>query len=141
MRLVFRTVLVLAVIAMGTYVLGYWSFDQVKVGSWRSATPAAGPGGTNTARDRMGQLDARAGKAAQEVGDYVSDAGLTAKIKAKMALDDSVRARTIDVSTTGGVVTLAGTVGSAAERDRAVRLARDTKGIKQVVDHLNVLLP
>ena len=57
-----------------------------------------------------------------------------------MALDDSVRARRIDVSTTDGVVTLAGTVGSAAERVQAVRLARDTKGITQVVDHLKVLV-
>jgi hyperosmotically inducible protein len=141
MRLVFGTVLVLAVVAMGTYMLGYWSFNQVTVGPSRSATPAAAPSSTSTARDRMGQLDAQAGKAAQEVGDFMSDAGLTAKIKAKMALDDSVRARTIDVSTTDGVVTLAGTVGSAAEHDRAVQLARDTKGIKRVVDHLNVLLP
>jgi hyperosmotically inducible protein len=58
-----------------------------------------------------------------------------------MALDDSVRARTIDVSTTDGVVTLAGTVRSAAEHDRAVRLARETNGVKQVVDRLNVVLP
>jgi hyperosmotically inducible periplasmic protein len=139
MRLVFGTVLVLAVVAMGTYLLGYWSVDQITVGSWRS--PAAGPVGTSTPRDRMGQLEAQAGKGAKQVGEYVSDAGLTAKIKAKMALDDSVRARTIEVSTTDGVVTLAGTVGSAVEHDRAIGLARETKGIKQVVDHLNVVLP
>jgi osmotically-inducible protein OsmY len=36
-------------------------------------------------------------------------------------------------------VTLAGTVGSAAEHDQAVRLARDTKGIKRVVDRLSVV--
>ena len=141
MRFLFRVVLVLAVVALGTYVLGYWSFDQVRMGSWRGTAPVAGPISPSTARDRMGQIDAQAGKAAQQVGEYVSDAGLTAKIKAKMALDDSVRARTIDVSTTDGVVTLAGTVGSSAERDQAIRLARDTKGIKQVVNHLTVLLP
>jgi len=141
MRLVFGTVLVLAIVAIGTYLLGYWSFNQVTVGSWRSATPAAGPVGTSTVRDRMGQLDAQAGKTAQKVGDFVSDAALTAKIKSKMALDDGVRARTIDVSTTDGVVTLTGTVGSAAEHDRAVRLARETNGIKQVVDRLKVVLP
>jgi hyperosmotically inducible protein len=103
--------------------------------------PVVGTAGTSTAGERMGQLEAQAGKGAQEVGEYVSDAGLTAKIKAKMALDDNVRARTIEVSTTDGVVTLAGTVGSAVERDRAVGLARETKGIKRVVDHLNVVLP
>jgi osmotically-inducible protein OsmY len=45
------------------------------------------------------------------------------------------------VSTTDGVVTLLGTIGSTAEHDRVVRLARETKGIKQVVDRLSVLLP
>jgi osmotically-inducible protein OsmY len=140
MKLVFVTVLVLVIVAMGTYVLGYWSINQVTVGSWRSPTPAAGPVSTSTARDRLDRLDAQAGKAAQTVGDLVSDSGLTAKIKSKMALDDVVRARTIDVSTTDGVVTLAGTVRSVAERDQALRLARDTKGIKQVVDRLSILL-
>jgi osmotically-inducible protein OsmY len=141
MRGVFGTVLVLAIVAMGTYLLGYWSFNQAPAGSWRSAAPATGPVSPSTARDRINQLDAEAGNAAQKVGNFVSDAGLTAKIKAKMALDESVRARTIDVSTADGVVTLAGTVGSAAERDQAVRLGRDTKGIKRVVDRLDVARP
>ena len=141
MRRVFRVVLVLAIVAMGTYLLGYWSLDQVMTGSWRNAAPAAGPPGTGTARERIGQLDARAAKAAHTVGDFVSDASLTAKIKAKMTLDDTMHARTVDVSTTDGIVTLAGTVGSGVERDRAVRLARETKGIKQVGDHINVLQP
>ncbi len=140
MKFVMVTVLVLVVVAMGTYVLGYWSFNPVTVGSSRNVAPVAGPASTSTARDRMDQLDAQAGKAAQKVSDFVSDAGLTAKIKSKMALDEIVRARSIDVSTTDGVVTLAGTVRSVAERDQALRLARDTKGIKQVVDRLSVLL-
>ena len=140
MKFVMVTVLVLVVVAMGTYVLGYWSFNPVTVGSSRNVAPVAGPASTSTARDRMDQLDAQAGKAAQKVSDFVSDAGLTAKIKSKMALDEVVRARSIDVSTTDGVVTLPGTVRSVAERDQALRLARDTKGIKQVVDRLSVLL-
>ena len=142
MRLLFGMVLILALVAIGTYLLGYWSLNQVGVNSWRVATtPAPGPVSTDTTRDRMGQLDAQAGKAANKVADFLSDAELTTKIRSKMALDDNVRARTIGVSTTDGVVTLAGTVGSGIEHDQAVRLARDTKGITQVVDHLNVLLP
>ena len=145
MRLLFRAVLVLALVAIGTYMLGYWSFDHVTLNSWRvTTTPKSGPAGppsTTTGRDRMAQVDAQAGKAAREVADFLSDAELTTKIRSKMALDDSVRARTIDLSTTDGVVTLAGTVGSAGEHDQAVRLARDTKGVKRVVDHLTVVLP
>jgi hyperosmotically inducible protein len=130
-------VVVLALVAIVTYLLGYWSFDQIRVTSWRAATtPASGPSGTGSASARVGQLEAQAGKAATKAGDFLSDAELTTKIRSKMALDDTVRMRTIDVSTTGGVVTLAGTVGSAAEHAQAVRLARDTKGVTQVVDHL-----
>jgi len=139
MRFLFKTVLVLALVAIGTYLLGYQSLDQVP---WRvTSTPTSGPTSTGTGRDRMAQVDAQAGKAAHTVSEFLSDAELTAKIRSKMALDDIVRARTIDVSTTGGIVTLKGTVGSATEHDQAMRLARDTKGIKEVVDHLKVLLP
>jgi len=142
MRFLFKTVLVLALVAIGTYLLGYWSLDQVTGNPWRVAsTRTSGPTSTGTGRDRMARVDAQAGKAAHTVSEFLSDAELTAKIRSKMALDDIVRARTIDVSTTGGIVTLKGTVGSATEHDQAMRLARDTKGIKEVVDHLKVLLP
>ena len=139
MRLVFRAVLMLAILAMGAYLLGFWSPDEVMMGRWLRAMPTTGAVDTGTVRDRLDQLDERTGRVVQKVDAFVSDAGLSGKIKSKMALDDTVRARRIDVSTTDGVVTLAGTVGSAAEHDRAVRLARDTKGITQVVDHLIVL--
>lgn len=94
MRFLFRAILVLALVAIGTYMLGYWSLDQVNVNSWRvTTTPKSGPASPSTGRARMAQLDAQAGKAANTVSDYLSDAELTAKIRSKMALDDSVRAR------------------------------------------------
>jgi osmotically-inducible protein OsmY len=65
-------------------------------------------------------------------------AALTTKIKAKMALDDSVRARAIDVSVRGSTVTLNGTVRSAGERERAVALTRETAGVTRVIDRLEV---
>ena len=46
-----------------------------------------------------------------------------------MALDDSVKARAINVTTHGTTVTLSGTVDSNAERDRAMALARETDGV------------
>jgi osmotically-inducible protein OsmY len=68
----------------------------------------------------------------------VTAAALTSKIKAKMALDDAVKASDIDVDTEGSVVTLTGDVGSADERRRAVRIATETAGVTKVVNHLNV---
>jgi hyperosmotically inducible protein len=44
----------------------------------------------------------------------------------------------IDVDTQSGVVTLSGTVKSAAEKEEAVRLARDTAGVKSVNDMIKV---
>ena len=67
-----------------------------------------------------------------------SAAALTSKIKAKMALDDVVKASDIDVDTEGSVVTLTGDVGSADERRRAVRIATETAAVTKVVDHLKV---
>ena len=55
-----------------------------------------------------------------------------------MLLDDSIRARTIDVTTNDAIVTIGGTVGSVDEHDRAVRLARQTAGVARVVDPLRV---
>ena len=65
-------------------------------------------------------------------------AEISSKIKAKMVLDDYVKARSIDVSTKNGTVTLRGVVRSVDEHDRALALARETVGVTQVVDELRV---
>jgi osmotically-inducible protein OsmY len=44
----------------------------------------------------------------------------------------------IHVATSNAVVTLSGKVASAAERDRALQLARETDGVKSVTDQLQV---
>ena len=66
----------------------------------------------------------------------VGSAALTSKIKAKMALDDLVKASDINVDTDGSVVTLTGTVASKDEQRRAVRIATETAGVTKVVNHL-----
>ena len=70
--------------------------------------------------------------------DAVSSASLTPKIKAKMALDDLVKASDINVDTDGSVVTLTGTVASNDEQRRALRIATETAGVTKVVNHLRV---
>jgi hyperosmotically inducible protein len=92
---------------------------------------------------------ARAREAGAEIGETVavgadeakrvaSEASLSAKIKAKMALDDRVSASAIDVDTDGSVVTLSGRVSSDEERQRAVRLAKETDGVSSVRDELTI---
>ena len=139
MRLVFRTLVILAVLALGAYLFGFWSPGNAGPSFSRSVAPVAGPIDTGSARGRLNQLEDGAGRVAGDIGVFMSDSEVSGKIKSKMALDELVRARTITVSTTDGVVTLDGTVRSVAEHDQAVRLAKDTAGAKSVVDRLVVV--
>lgn len=66
------------------------------------------------------------------------DLWITTKVQAKYFMDDEVRGRSIDVDTQGGVVTLRGTVDSYAARRQAVALARNTEGVREVRDELQV---
>jgi hyperosmotically inducible protein len=76
--------------------------------------------------------------AANEARRALTDGQVTAKIKAKMALDDTVKALDVDVDTRGSTVTVTGMVDSAAQRERVLQLARETAGVTTVVDRLRV---
>jgi hypothetical protein len=67
-----------------------------------------------------------------------TDTDVTASIKAKLAQDDLVKAHDINVTTRDQVVTLSGDVESLVAKQRAVQLARDTRGVDRVVDNLRV---
>lgn len=67
-----------------------------------------------------------------------SDAGITTKVKTKLATDNTVKASQVDVDTKDRVVTLSGNVDSDAAKTRAVEIARQTTGVKDVVDNLSV---
>ena len=103
-----------------------------------SPVSAAGPVDTSKARDVGAKVGEATAKAANQARDAIATGSVTAKIKAKMALDDLVKARNIDVDTNGSVVTLTGVVGSEAERRRAVQLAKETEGVTSVIDHLRL---
>ncbi|MGE5095168.1 MAG: BON domain-containing protein [Betaproteobacteria bacterium] len=68
----------------------------------------------------------------------VSDSTLSARIKTAFAADDVVKARDIKVDVNRGVVTLNGTVNSAAERSKAISIARNTTGVVEVKDNIKV---
>lgn len=139
----FRTLLklvllIVIVVGVAAFFLGWYSGDR---GRPIVNTPAIGTSGqvdTSRAREVGAKVGEKTADAANRAGEFLSDGSLTAKIKSKMTLDDLVKARSIDVSTTDGVVTLKGTVTSQAEHDRAVQLARETAGVKKVVDNLTV---
>lgn len=126
-------VLLAVVLAVGAYGLGYW---QAR-GTPTIALPDS-PAARETAREVGSAVADRAQKASVRVGEAMEDGALTAKIKSKMALDDHVKALNINIDTVDGVVSLSGTVQSQDERERAVRLARETDGVKEVRDSLVV---
>ena len=68
-----------------------------------------------------------------------TDAGVTTKVKAQLAADDMVKAYKVDVDTHEHVVTLSGEVENVAVKEQAVRIARSTDGVRDVVDDLRVV--
>ncbi len=75
----------------------------------------------------------------ESVKENVGDAVITGKIKAEFAKDKLVKARNIKVDTDDkGVVTLSGNAGSKAEADKAVRIARNTKGVNSVRNDIQI---
>jgi len=125
------------VVAAAFFFIGYWS------GGWFEAAPAptdirAPRIDTTAAREAGAEIGEKAATVAARVSESMEEGGLTVKIKAKMVLDDLVKARTINVTTEGTTVTLTGTVHSQQERERSLALARETQGVTSVVDRLTV---
>ena len=137
MRLI-RTLFTLVVVAViGLLAYNYWSGRGLTLYPL-TAAGADTRGAREQGREIVDKAAATVGSAATKLEQAVDAGSVTLKIKSKMALDDLVKARTINVDTAGSVVTLTGTVESNQERERAVRLARETAGVTSVVDKLQV---
>lgn len=67
-----------------------------------------------------------------------NDAVITSKVKSKLAADPQTSALEIDVDTLNGTVTLRGAVDSAQEKRDAERLARNTEGVRDVENELEL---
>lgn len=72
------------------------------------------------------------------VGETIDDATITTRVKTAMLNDPAVGGLRIDVDTFKGVVTLSGAVKSAAERDKAIAVARKIGGVKDVKSTLQI---
>lgn len=77
-------------------------------------------------------------RAGRELGPYARDAGITAKVKAKLTADPEINPLRIDVDTLDGRVTLSGKVRTERQREEAEALARGTEGVLEVVNLLEV---
>jgi hyperosmotically inducible protein len=71
-------------------------------------------------------------------GENIDDATITASVKAKLVADKPANLTRVDVDTNNATVYLNGTVDSAEQKARAEQLAWQAKGVKSVVNNLQV---
>lgn len=90
------------------------------------------------ATDVASGVKAGAEKAAAKAGDQLADGWLSTKIQSKFVADRDIKATDISVSSRDGVVTLKGRVLNEPMRTLAVAIAKNTGGVKEVVDQLAV---
>jgi hyperosmotically inducible periplasmic protein len=121
------------VIVLSALALGYFAGQRTRAVPQRADTSDT----VSRAREAGAEIGEKAAVASTKVQETVNEAALSAKIKAKMALDDQVKARDINVTTHGTTVTLSGIVESKTEHDRAMTLAKETDGVTQVIDDLH----
>ena len=147
LRLLFRLIVlafVLAGVAVCYAAYRWGNVDLIGRGAGSEAGAVAGGGAAGDAidRERVREAGAEIAETLAQNADraeaLLEEAGLTAKITSKMALDDTIEARRLDVDTDGTVVTVRGSVDTQAQRARALQLARETNGVTQVVDRIEV---
>jgi osmotically-inducible protein OsmY len=74
----------------------------------------------------------------QPTGQAIDDGVVTAKVKAALIEDPVTKVHQINVETFKGQVQLSGFVETDEARTRALQLARDVEGVKQVKDAMQV---
>jgi hyperosmotically inducible protein len=100
-----------------------------------TATASFAQGGAKPA-DRPATQEAK--DTAKKSGNAVTDGWITMKVHSQFIPEDALENSDIDVDTKNGVVTLNGTVASAAGKTRAVAIAKATDGVTRVTDNLRI---
>ena len=68
----------------------------------------------------------------------LTDAKITTVITTRFLFDSEVGGTDIDVDTDNGIVTLNGSVESEAEKQLAVKIAKNAEDVRDVVDKLSI---
>lgn len=71
-------------------------------------------------------------------GEYVDDSVITAKVKAAILDEPTLKVTEINVETFKGVVQLSGFVSSQAAANKAVEVARSVRGVKSVKNDMRI---
>ena len=75
----------------------------------------------------------------QTMGENIDDSYITGAVKTQLASDKLVSLTRVEVETNNGIVYLTGQVQTAEQRSHIGSLASQVKGVKQVVNNLQVI--
>ncbi len=118
-------------------------------GSLVIAAVVAAPAAAQDTRERVRETSREAAQETREAtrearqatersGNAVKDSWITMKVHSQFVPEDALEDSDIDVETNAGVVTLTGTVPTAAGKTRAVAIAKATDGVTRVTDRLRI---
>ena len=68
----------------------------------------------------------------------IDETWITTKIASKINADDALEDVDVDVKVRKNVVTISGMVPTVEQRDRVLRIARQTEGVERVIDQMTV---
>jgi hyperosmotically inducible protein len=75
----------------------------------------------------------------QTMGETIDDSYITGAVKTQLASDKAISLTRVEVETNNGVVYLTGQVETAEQRSRVGSLASQVKGVKRVVNNVQVI--
>ena len=102
------------------------------------ATKDATVKGAEKTKDAAAKTGEKTKDAVATTGEVINDAWITSKVSTDFVNEDTLKGSDINVDTKDHVVTLKGTVVSAAGKARAEEIAKTTKGVKRVVNTLTI---
>ena len=113
-----------------------WALPPQRIVQAPASRPGSDPAGT--------PLTAAKGEAETTVvpaasvgsGERMSDALIEARIKNELYAKTGKSSFAIDVASTAGVVSLSGQMPDRAHRDEALRIARHSPGVREVLDQM-----
>ena len=73
-----------------------------------------------------------------KTGEVMTDGWLTSRVNARFVNEDTLKDSDINVDTNDHIVTLKGTVMTSAGRARAAVVARQTEGVRRVINNLTI---
>jgi len=70
--------------------------------------------------------------------DAVTDDMIYNNVRIKLASDAVVKGGALEVDVKQGIVTIGGSVEQDKQKDRATKLAKSVKGVKQVINNISI---